>query len=284
MRKFFAAAALFFPVVANAGFIILDDTAPPSANAKSSVNTQSRHQVVAAPVNSANVQSGLTDVRVAPTGKKIINVKGLRKVSGPVSKQTAIIHKGKRPRRIGNDVNLNGTATLGDALVQIIPSSFSIYAADGVDLDANMALMSGENWVEALDATLLRSNYSAAIDWGSSEIIIAVDESVGRVIAGQSGKKAPANNVRTWDVRAEDGLLSGTVERWCKESKGECNKVSWTSTRDVPIEVGATINGSFNEAIDTLMRSVAESTGHEFGYVIHANGVLTISDGNGALK
>jgi len=305
MKKLLAAAVIIcLPAVANAGFIILDDTAPPASRAKAPVAQSNlaledddmreedlsrfeRRRLAkkrAADADAANESRR----RVVVTGKSMLNMSGLKKISGQSARSSAIIHKGKKPRRVGAGVNLNGTALLGDALVEIIPASYTVYASEGVDLDANMALMSGKNWVDALDATLLRSRYSAAIDWVTSEVIIAVDEDADRVVAGMGkrsrGAQAAEKVTQKWRVRLDDGLLSGVVERWCKESKGVCTKVTWNSTRDLPIEAEADLVGSFNEVLETIMSAVAESSGHDFSYVIHKNGVLSVFDGNGAQK
>lgn len=303
MKKLLAVAALAcLPVMANAGFIILDDTAPRPQRAADTqiMRVESEQDAGGSDIDEASLspherrllarKRAAQDKKVeepsrmtAVTGKGVIRVGGLKKISG-AARNTAIIHKGKKPRRIGSSVSVSGAAPLNKALGKIVPAEFAVYAAEGVDLDANMALMSGRNWVDSLNATLLRSRYSAAIDWGTSDVVIAVDEDADRIVVGQAKKKMPKKDIRVWAVRSDDGLLSGVIDRWCKESKKECKKVSWTSSHDLPIEAEASFSGTFAEAMASIMASVAESSGHQFNYVIHPNGVLSVLDGNGAQK
>lgn len=338
MRKILVVAALALPAAADAGFLILDDTAPPSASRDSGYSApqkpQKRLRIVEhdpaeevggdasdevadeparksakkakrgrwgaasaeepaaeeeasgvevsaeAPVGRVgwggrNNKKPLTsiDERNPFAGSSTINVGGLKRLTG--NRKTAIIHKGSKPRRMNEPIQLRGSAPLGDLLTKLIPDNFAIYIADSVDAQANMALSGGKNWVDALDATLVKSVYVVAIDWDSHEVVVAVDDAVKRALT----PIREAKSEKVWEIRAEDGLLSDAINRWCQESGGECKKVVWQSSHDIPIETGASLTGEFGDALDAVMASVNRSSGHAFEHVLHKNGVLIINDG-----
>lgn len=298
-----------FAPLAYADFVILDDTAQPESYSQQSEPRQ-RMQAPAIKKSSGDGSgffgastsrdAELTDERRRESGygnfmgnsreaqdvqpanispRGAIRISGLKPIA--VARQTAIVHKGAQPHKIGGSIELAGSARLEDVLAQIIPSQFSLYAADGVDVDAKISMYPGKNWVAALNTALINTNYMAVINWQSNEVVIAVDEQAKTRRAAAKVAKQVMPNVQ-WQVLKTDGLLSETVSRWCSEANAKklimCNKVSWKSSHDIPIEADAVVTGELSEALKTLFSSVGESSGHLFHYSMYSNGVLAISD------
>ena len=86
-----------------------------------------------------------------------------------------------------------------------------------------------------------KANLSDSTSGNSSEI-------------GKSGVPERVNS--TWTVQEEDRTLSTALERWARQAGW---KLLWESTLDYSIEASATINGTFEDAIEFVAKNLANS-------------------------
>lgn len=247
---------------ANAQFIVIED-----GDAASLIKSIKSQQTSAAPLATTDERQGYVSVRVPPV---------LR---------TVIVNKGARPSDIPSP-SIEGmtNASIFDSLAAVIPQGFGIYSAEGVTLTDMITFRSEGNWATTLALMLAPTDLTATINWDVREVKIAVDKPYlayrkTRPTAPVVAKSAmPAGPQMSWAVRTSDGMLSQSVQRWCKESARQCVRIDWGSNFDVPIEVDAEFKGDFMTSMRKLFASMQMSTGHTFHYGLTENGVLLISD------
>ena len=59
-----------------------------------------------------------------------------------------------------------------------------------------------------------------------------------------------------WHIDSADGTLSNTVSRWCRHENWQ---LIWEADRDFPILASVYLKGSFESALDKVMRSLSET-------------------------
>lgn len=82
------------------------------------------------------------------------------------------------------------------------------------------------------------------------------------VIQKQERKHTPVNikevnNIEPiWLIEIADTTLSNTVSRWCRQQNWQ---LIWEADRDFPILATVYLKGSFESALDKVMRSLADT-------------------------
>ena len=79
-------------------------------------------------------------------------------------------------------------------------------------------------------------------------------------------------------VQSKDGLLSIVLDKWCKNSNGQCVQFINQSSRDVPIDSEAEFNGTFRQCLGDLMTSIGQQVGRRFRWHLTSNNVLILTD------
>ncbi len=283
-----------------AGFIISEDALAPDSPPAQQRQSPTKTQPPATAPGSIFVQQPEADTKPAPDAqkagqmvasdqeKKTVRIKKQNEYRTNYSDRVAVRHKGRKPAVFGRQVH-SADATLGEMIVVLVPESFQVYSPDDVDMNMPVDGSDSPSWVSGLDYALKGTPYIAEIDWDKKEINLGKDEKIKVLETAKAAKLAQdaakkqeeekkAEMITKWTVSRKDGLLSLTLDRWCKNSNGQCAQFLNQSLHDVPIDSDAEFNGTFRQAISDLMGSIEQQVGRRFRWKLTSNNVLILTD------
>ena len=278
-----------------AGFIISDDAiAPdnPPQQSQSSAKIQSPATVPGSSVSPVTKPAPDATKAGQPVTsdqeKKTVRIKKQNEYRTNYGDRVAVRHKGRKPAVFGRQVH-SSDATLGEMIVVLVPESFQVYSPDDVDMNMPVDGSDSSSWVSGLDYALKGTPYIAEIDWDKKEINLGKDEKIKELETAKAAKLAQdaskkqeeekkAEKSTKWAVSRQDGLLSLTLDRWCKNSNGQCVQFINQSLHDVPIDSDAEFDGTFQKAVSDLMGSIEQQVGRRFRWKLTSNNVLILTD------
>lgn len=84
----------------------------------------------------------------------------------------------------------------------------------------------------------------------------------------------------SYDVAMDDGFLSKTLSRWCKNSDGECQQVKWLASNEIVVEADApNIGDTFSSSVDRVFDSLQDSIPNKhLHHRLSPNGVLIVTE------
>jgi hypothetical protein len=156
------------------------------------------------------------------------------------------------------------------AVTAIIPRGYA-FRTIGVDkswLDQPVSWSAGREWTETLREALSSiPELTLDISLGTKMVLLRqrhphVEESTPRELSGYAAVRAREETLREnarpgrWDVKPSDKSLRGTLARWA-ESAGW--QLAWEMDVDYPVGVGASLGGSFEEAVVTIVKSMEQA-------------------------
>lgn len=219
------------------------------------------------------------------------SVEGLIMVSGSgrsmESRSTfGVINKGVRPKRIETvsaqrHSRRQKTQTMKDAISYVVPEYFDVFSSDQRILAVETGFISSTSrWDEALGDLFYGndqlSDVKVTIDWDKKQIIMRRDRKDTKTAAVIADEQLPT---KRYAVSINDGFLSKTLTRWCKESDG-CKQVRWDANAEIIVEADAPDMGStLQDAMSNVFNSLESSiTDQRFRYRISPNGILIVTN------
>lgn len=219
------------------------------------------------------------------------SVDGLIMVSGSgrsiESKSTfGVVNKGIRPKRIETvseqrHSRRQKTQTMKDAISYVVPEDFDVFSSDRNILAVETGFISSTSrWDEALSDLFYGNDQVAdvkvTIDWDKKQIIMRRDRKDVKTAAIIAAEQAP---IKRYTISINDGFLSKTLARWCKESEG-CKQVRWDANAEIVVEADVSDMGStLQDAVSNVFSSLETSiTDQRFRYRISPNGVLIVTN------
>lgn len=181
----------------------------------------------------------------------------------------------------GNDV-IHGFARatpLHEAINQIVPRSFSVRSI-GVErlVTTPVDWQGGRAWVDVLRDTVAQvPSIQVEIDIQAKQIVLSQqDAAVQAVVEGASPVAvARAIEAPSWDIRSEDQTVRAVFERWSRAAGWQ---LVWDLPIDYPLSATASLNGSFEEVVERVMRSMQASNQPPKAIFYRGNYVLRIVD------
>lgn len=193
------------------------------------------------------------------------------------------------------------------AIRQIVPSSFGFIFDDGIDVNANVSWQGGKPWDVVLQETLAPLNLTATIrgnvvtiarrggmqtiqaggpavltetvlssnDMAMSPLPVstisgpaASDDMMAGGYTGVPASTPPAtlNSNSTWTA-PRNSTLRGILEDWSSRVGVE---LYWASEYDYPIQSAVNIGGTFEEAVQVLLKGLSDSRPRPLGR-LHPN-------------
>ncbi|HEX6705197.1 MAG TPA: toxin co-regulated pilus biosynthesis Q family protein [Albitalea sp.] len=156
------------------------------------------------------------------------------------------------------------------AVAAIVPRGYA-FRTIGVDrswLDQPVSWSAGREWIETLREAM--SSYPELvldISLGTKTVLLRqrhpqADSGAPRELTGYAVAKAEEDVLREharpgrWDVKPSDKSLRATLSRWA-ESAGW--QLAWEMTVDYPVTLGASLGGSFEEAVVAIVKSMEQA-------------------------
>lgn len=164
-------------------------------------------------------------------------------------------------RVIGSDNSetLHGFADgvpLHQAVTQIVPRDYHLRSI-GIDRVANTAVSwkGGKDWTSVLrDVVSQVPALSAEVDTNSRIVTLTLKDGVVEGTQAQGASDAAVNAASAvWDLRFEDKTVRTALERWAASAGWQ---MVWELNYDYPIGASASLNQTFEGAIETVMRSM----------------------------
>ncbi|MBU6235866.1 MAG: TcpQ domain-containing protein [Alphaproteobacteria bacterium] len=194
------------------------------------------------------------------------------------------------------------------AIRQIVPSSYGFVFDDGIDVNSHVSWQGGKPWDIVLQETLSPLNLGATIRGNVVTIarrtgvqstsntpangpavmtetvmnsnsmpmtplpVAAVsapavpDDMSGGIVQPAAATSATLNATTTWTA-PRNSTLRGILEDWSERVGVE---LYWASEYDYPIKSGVKIQGTFEEAVQTLLKGLSESRPRPLGR-LHPN-------------
>lgn len=145
---------------------------------------------------------------------------------------------------------------LHQAVTQIVPRAYHLRSI-GIDRVANSAVSwkGGKDWTAVLrDVVTQVPALSAEVDTVSKIVTLTLKDGVVEGLQGQ-GATDPVESATTavWDLRFEDKTVRTALERWAGAAGWQ---IVWELNYDYPIGASASLNQTFEGAIETVMRSM----------------------------
>jgi hypothetical protein len=156
------------------------------------------------------------------------------------------------------------------AVTAIVPRGFA-FRTIGVDrswLDQPVSWSGGRDWPETLrEALAAYPELMLDISLGTKTVLLrqrhsAIDPSTPRELTGyaseQAKREVAAEGARPgrWDVKPSDKSLRTTLTRWAEAGGWQ---IAWELTVDYPVTAGASLGGSFEEAVVTIVKSMEQA-------------------------
>lgn len=154
---------------------------------------------------------------------------------------------------------------LKDAVRQVIPSGYSVQVGNGTNglMDKRVYWNGGRPWTDVLaDMVAPIAELTVEVDANSKTVsfvsmaspsVVATVPTPGGGDRGASGVATQAS--KTWSI-TPGKRLSETLEHWGREAGWQ--SVIWEAP-DMVAEIGATFEGTFEEAVASTMESLTRS-------------------------
>lgn len=170
-------------------------------------------------------------------------------------------------------------APLHEAINQIVPRSFSVRSV-GVErlVTTPVDWQGGRAWVDVLRATVAQvPGIQVEIDTQAKQIVLSHRDAATQAVAESASPTAVARAIETpsWDIRAEDQTVRTVFERWSRVAGWQ---LVWDLPIDYPLSATASLNGSFEEVVERVMRSMQASNQPPKAIFYRGNYVLRIVD------
>lgn len=141
---------------------------------------------------------------------------------------------------------------LSEAVGQIVPREFSVRTA-GIEQWAfhPVTWRGGRDWVSVLSEVLaLVPQIQAEIDQDNHVVTLRRYDAPQQAVKG-----AAASAGGQWDIRMEDGDIQVSLRRWA-------TKAGWSLVWEIdgvvyPVIANASLNGTFEEAVEAVIKSLA---------------------------
>lgn len=162
---------------------------------------------------------------------------------------------------------------LHQALTQIVPRTYQLRSV-GIDRVANTAV----SWKGGKDWTAVLREIAAQVPTLSGEIdtasrIVTLTLTGGLADSAQTGVVSETGSIESgvsaasvvWDLRFEDKTVRTALERWASAAGWQ---LIWDLSYDYPIAASASLEQSFEGAIEIVMRSM-ETVQHPPKAIFH---------------
>lgn len=165
----------------------------------------------------------------------------------------------------------------------IVPRGWAGYAGKAVDVNrpSAIAINAGEKWTVSFERWLQQEHLVAKADMGKKVFFLDKDPASNGApqamasakdepyTAGSSAPVLPPAAGQRWEVRIEDVKLENTLKRWAHQAK---HQLIWDTDREFLIPATDVYAGSFEDALDRILRSPAiRNSDHPLEAVIYAN-------------
>jgi hypothetical protein len=222
--KMCAALLLALPVSAMAGFQISNGTVP---------------------LKDANGR----EIKPVATGsgievEKVGGHDGVYGAQAPsVSASGAVVYKNYKSNSARFAQGMGRDVALGLAVSQILQSSdWEIKAESMVNMKKAVAWTGGAPWTEVLDDVLSQAGYSAEVDGLAKTVTIYA--------------RSTPLELRLWELDPRDGSLKRALSKWASAAGWQ---LAWESPHDFPVAMYARLEGSFEDAVVSVSKSLKAS-------------------------
>jgi hypothetical protein len=156
------------------------------------------------------------------------------------------------------------------AVAAIIPRGY-VFRTVGVDktwLDQPVSWSGGREWPETLrEALSAYPELVLDISLGTKLVLLRQrhaqpDDTTPRELTGYAVQQARDDVLREharpgrWDVKPSDKSLRATLARWAEAAGWQ---LAWEMNVDYPVNVGASLGGSFEEAVVAIVKSMEQA-------------------------
>lgn len=280
--KKIAAALALMPTVAMAGFSLDEalDTpvAPiitlreqPAPSVQPPVRAIEAPKVAVQPLESAYKQVQVTE-RPSPFGgvsiEKTNQSLNLNRPDQKLSQSGSVLIKNMgaiAPRfaqGVGRDI------PLGLAITQIIQSDGWVVRSEPmVNMKKAVTWEGGKPWIDCLDDVLYQIGYSAEIDQNEKVVMVYA-------------RATPIEN-RVWELDPADGSLRRSLDKWAKMAGWQ---VVWELSYDFPVALYARVEGTFEDALSAVSKSVRNTETPVKLTLYEGNRVVRVSPADGSKR
>jgi hypothetical protein len=126
----------------------------------------------------------------------------------------------------------------------------------------------------AAEGSKLRFSYQFFQPGAAIEAVPAGQEGAAPVAAPDPAMRAAA--ACKWEVSPRHGVIRNSLEKWATSADWQ---IYWELPIDIPIELGATFCGTFEEAVETVLTSFATSDTPIRGVFYRGNRVVRFVSG-----
>lgn len=165
-----------------------------------------------------------------------------------------------------NTVNVNTTNTtntttvsstlipisIQHALVKYVPGDYGISVANEIDTKTMISYDTTLPWLEALGKGLTAVGLDVSANMYQKNITVTLFQKPLQL----SKLTRSSSSIQEWNVRKDDKTIRAVLERWAAAAGWN---IAWEVPRKVPVAFDATFFGSFEVAVDKLMRSLRGS-------------------------
>lgn len=137
---------------------------------------------------------------------------------------------------------------ISDAIAQIVPRGFAVRSS-GTErwLSTPVNWKGGKEWPEVLKEILKTTpQILVEIDLDAKAVSVRVKSEVAGALSAPEEKSL-------WDARTEDRTLKTVMMRWAKVAGWQ---LYWELPVDFPILASATVTGSFEEAVEKVVKAM----------------------------
>lgn len=150
-------------------------------------------------------------------------------------------------------VGIGRNVPFAEGINQIVPRSYTAKFL-GVERwqSGKISWQGGRLWTEVLrDALKLMPEISAEVDSDLRVVTFRPTAEGQKAIADQ-----PASAVTEWQIRVEDKNLKEALDRWAKMAGW---RLLWEIPFEFPVAAGATLTGTFEQSIETVIKSMQDA-------------------------
>lgn len=157
---------------------------------------------------------------------------------------------------------------LGLAITQIIQNpEWNVTADPMVNMRRAVTWNGGVPWTDALDALLVSVGYSAEVDAQKKEVKII--------------SRGTPVDVRVWELDPSDGSVKRSLEKWAKLAGWQ---VVWEANYDFPVSLYARIEGTMEDALHAVSKSIRASEAPLKVTMFEGNRVIRVTPADGGKR
>ncbi len=217
----------------------------------------------------------LNDLRSAvPTlnkaGSPKVSAAALEHVNASIANPRVIVERGSAPVEIPDVRGQGVSIPVGVALTAVIPQEFQILTPSDVSLSVPVSWQGGRAWRTVLNEVLLQAQLTAHIDWDSRSV--SIERSMPTVTKNALEGHLDDLGHRQWEIYAGESMRD-TLARWGSAMNWQ---IAWEAETDYMINAGATLDGSFKDAVEQVIRAVNSSGNTIIRATFYRNNVVRV--------